>query len=284
MLDHVPSDSMRFNDAMASLFDRAAELLDQQEADPFRVRAYRAGARAMTRLDVSAASVYHSEGLAGLMAIPAIGAVLALAIADVVDTGRWHWLDRLEGTVDPEQVFASVAGIGPVLADRIHDELGIDSLEELERAANDGRLSGIDGFGPRRTRAVRETLATRLRFRPEARSSVEGRRPPDPTKQELLDIDADYRRAASAGRLPLITPRRFNPEHESRLPVMHTSRNGRTYTAMFSNTARAHRLGRTNDWVVIAAEAPADGTWTVVTETQGPSTGQRVVRGRTSGE
>ena len=271
----------QFNQEMAARFERAAELLQHQSADPFRVRAYQAGAAALTRLGEPAAGIYRSEGLPGLIRIPSIGVALSLAIADVVDTGRWHWLDRLEGTVDPVKVFASVAGIGPVLADRIHDELGIDSLEELERAANDRRLAGLEGFGPRRVRAVQETLATRLRFRPRARSSVGAVRMPDPTTRELLEIDAEYRRAAREGRLRMIAPRRFNPTNEAWLPIMHTERNGRSYSSMFSNTSRAHQLGRTTDWVVIAAEAPADGVWTVVTETHGPKTGQRVVRGRT---
>ncbi len=273
-------DEEDFNNAMAERFERAASLLEQQEADLFRIRAYRAGARAMVDLSEPASAIYRRDGLPGLVAIPAIGLVMALSIADVVDTGRWHWLDRLEGTVDPEEVFASVAGIGPVLADRLHDELGVESLEELERAANDGRLSGIDGFGPNRIRAIRETLDARLRFRAGARTAVSGDRGAEPTTQELLDIDADYRRAADAGALPTIAPRRFNPTGAAWLPILHTTRNGRHYTAMYSNTARAHQLGRTNDWIVIAAEAPADGTWTVVTEIRGPNAGQRVVRGR----
>ncbi len=274
-----PIGDEQFNGAMAARFRRAAELLDHQKADRFRIRAYAAGASAMMALEEPSAAIYRRDGLPGLIAIPSIGIVLSLAIADVVDTGRWHWLERLEGTVDPEAVFASVAGIGPVLADRIHDELSIDCLEELERAANDGRLSRIEGFGPERIRAIQETLATRLRFRSQARSAIDGSRRAEPTAQELLDIDADYRRGARDAILPRIAPRRFNPTNEPWLPIMHTSRNGRSYTSMYSNTARAHQLGRTDDWVVIAAEAPFDGTWTVVTETQGPNMGKRVVRG-----
>ncbi len=236
----------------------------------------------MARLDEPASAVYRREGLPGLMAIPAIGLVLGLGIADVADTGTWHWLERLAGTLDPETTFATVAGIGPTLANRIHDTLGIDNLEELERAAHDGRLASVDGFGPRRVRAVRETLETRLRYRsPSGRHWAAGQ-PDEPATQELLDIDAEYRLAAANGHLPVITPHRFNPEHTAWLPVLHTTRGTRHYTAMFSNTARAHELARTDDWVVIYAETPGHGTWTVVTETHGPRTGRRVVRGRTN--
>lgn len=98
---------------------------------------------------------------------------------------------------------------------------------------------------------------------------------------ELLDVDREYRDAASAGRLPLITPRRFNPERRRWLPILHTSRGDRHYTALFSNTATAHALGRTQDWVVIYLDhAVSDGQWTAVTAGSGPLRGRRVIRGR----
>ena len=63
---------------------------------------------------------------------------------------------------------------------------------------------------------------------------------------------------------------------------MHTKRGDWHFTALFSNTARAHELGRTNDWVVIYYydEDHREGQNTVVTETHGPRRGERVVRGR----
>jgi hypothetical protein len=63
---------------------------------------------------------------------------------------------------------------------------------------------------------------------------------------------------------------------------MHAERGGWSYTALFSNTALAHRLGRTDDWVVIyfARAGGPEHQRTVVTETRGPLEGLRVVRGR----
>ncbi|MEX2497684.1 MAG: hypothetical protein WD397_02265, partial [Wenzhouxiangellaceae bacterium] len=98
----------------------------------------------------------------------------------------------------------------------------------------------------------------------------------------LLEVDRDYRRLAKAGKLPTIAPRRFNPEKRAWLPVMHTERDGWHFTVLFSNTARAHQLGRTEDWVVIYFydDEHEEGQHTVVTETQGRLKGKRVVRGR----
>jgi putative hydrolase len=82
--------------------------------------------------------------------------------------------------------------------------------------------------------------------------------------------------------LPKIAPRRFNPSGEAWLPILHTERGEWHFTALFSNTARAHELGRNRDWVVIYfhEDSGPEGQRTVVTETRGPAAGQRVVRGR----
>jgi hypothetical protein len=98
----------------------------------------------------------------------------------------------------------------------------------------------------------------------------------------LLDVDRDYRDGAAAGRLPTIAPRRFNPEGKAWLPVLHKKHGDWHFTALFSNTARAHELGRVHDWVVIYAEDRdhQERQYTVVTPPGGPLAGRRVVRGR----
>lgn len=102
-----------------------------------------------------------------------------------------------------------------------------------------------------------------------------------PSVEELLDVDREYRDGATAGSLPTIAPRKLNPLHESWLPVLHTARGTRNYTALFSNTATAHRLNRTHDWVVIYWEGRnGEKQCTVVTEFRGPLAHRRVVRGR----
>jgi hypothetical protein len=99
--------------------------------------------------------------------------------------------------------------------------------------------------------------------------------------EDLLDVDREYRDKARSGELRLITPRRLNPRREAWLPVLHTTRGDRHYTALFSNTAQAHRLGRVHDWVVVYFDgARGEGQSTVVTEHSGPLRGRRVVRGR----
>ena len=63
--------------------------------------------------------------------------------------------------------------------------------------------------------------------------------------------------------------------------MLHTERDGWSFTALFSNTARAHELGTTGDWVILYYERDGDeDQCTVVTERHGPLSGRRVVRGR----
>jgi hypothetical protein len=98
----------------------------------------------------------------------------------------------------------------------------------------------------------------------------------------LVDVDREYREKAKRGRLPTIAPKRFNPRGESWLPILHATRGDWHFTALFSNTARAHELGKTRDWVVIYLydDRHAERQHTVVTETRGALVGKRVIRGR----
>jgi len=267
------------NRQIAEKLDEMAELLEIQGANPFRVRAYRRAAVALAELDRDLEDIAQSEGMEGLTALPTIGKGIAAAVWEMVHTGRWSQLERLRGSLQPENLFQTVPGIGPALAERIHDELHVDTLEELEAAAYDGRLDGLPGIGPRKLQALRATLATMLgRARRTAeRASIDG-----PGVATLLNIDADYRRLAAAGELPKIAPKRFNPEGRAWLPILHADRDGWHFTALYSNTARAHELGKVEDWVVIYFynEDHEEGQHTVVTETRGPLQGKRVVRGR----
>jgi hypothetical protein len=101
----------------------------------------------------------------------------------------------------------------------------------------------------------------------------------EPRVALLLDVDREYRERAAAGKLIKIAPKRFNPKGEVWLPLLHTVRDAWHFTALYSNTARAHHLGRVTDWVVIYFHKDnlAEGQRTVVTETRGRS-GRRADR------
>jgi len=269
------------NAQIADMLRETATLLETQGANPFRVNAYRNAAAEIVQMPGSVRSVFDEKGMEGLVQLPRVGRGIASAIAEMLVTGRWSQLERLRGTVDAVKLFQSVPGIGPGLAESIHDELHLDTLEALELAAHDGTLERVTGIGPRRASAVRAALATMLR-RTRVRPPAALRPAHGPQAAALLYVDREYREKARAGKLPTIAPRRFNPDGKSWLPVLHAKHDGWHFTALYSNTARAHQLGKVRDWVVIYFydDDHAEGQHTVVTETRGPLAGMRVVRGR----
>lgn len=266
------------NENAAHIFTECADVLRLQKANPFRVNAYLRAARTLRSLEADVRDILEDEGIEGLMKLPGIGKGLAAAIDEIARTGRLSQFDRLRGESSPEALFQSLPGIGPGLAHTIHETLHVDTLEALEVAAHDGRLDDIPGIGSRRAAAIRAGLADILRRGRRYQQTAYAA----PSVATLLAIDERYRRLAAAGKLPKIAPKRFNPEGRAWLPVMHTNRGKWHFTALFSNTARAHELGRTDDWVVIYYYDGdhEEGQNTVVTETHGPRQGQRVVRGR----
>jgi DNA polymerase (family 10) len=280
-MTHSPSKSIP-NREVADVLDRVADLLEAQRASTFRVRAYRRGAETCRALDRPLAEIEKLEDL------PNIGKSLASAITEYLYNGRLMMLERLEGQVSPEALFATIPAVGEELAHRIHETLNIETLEELELAANDGRLDAVPGFGNRRVHSVRDSLEVLLgrssrararRLRARDRSKEE--RPP--TVDTILQVDADYRAKSAAHELHCIAPRRFNPEGKAWLPVYHVEQDGWSFTALFSNSALAHKLDKTRDWVVVFFERDGhEDQCTVVTEHQGEHAGLRVVRGRES--
>lgn len=269
------------NRDIAQKLREVALLLDEQGANRFRIRAYRAAADKLEHLDVPVSTIIDRQGTEGLQALPGIGTSLARSIHTLVVTGRLPMLDRLRGELDSIALLASIPGIGPALATRLHDDLHIHTLEQLEIAAHDGRLADLEGVGPKKLQGIIDSLAARL-GRVRRPAPADGSRKDDePPIEELLDVDREYRESAQAGRLQKISPHRFNPKQETWLPILHTQRGPRHYTAMFSNTALAHQLNTTHDWVILYYDDDhGERQCTVVTGRQPPFTGKRIVRGR----
>jgi DNA polymerase (family 10) len=277
------------NATLARALREAADRLEAQSANPFRVAAYRRGADAVAAWPEGLQAIYERQGIAGLEALPHVGKGIAAALAELLGTGQWRLLDQLRDGGEAGGALLAVPGIGIHLARRLHDELGVDTPEALEAAAHDGRLQQLHGIGPRRAAAIAAAVTTLLdrqrALRQAGRRSATGAMASQvavPPVELLLAIEREYRELAGADQLPRIAPRRFNPAGQAWLPVWHVKRSGWHFTALFSNTARAHELGRVRDWVVIycADEDAAERQYTVVTETRGALAGRRVVRGR----
>ena len=259
-----------------------ASLLEEQRANTFRISAYRNAANVIIKLPQPVSEIVKHQGFKGLVDLPGIGEGIARSIYEYVALGRMSRLESLKGGHDPIALFETIPGVGPKLAHRIIEQLHIDSLESLEVAAHNKRLEKVPGFSPRKVAMVQAWLAQVLgRQRPR----LQPQEPfAEPSVELILQVDRQYRKKVRDADLPMIAPKRFNPDAKAWLPVMHMTKQGWHFTALFSNTARAHQLNRTHDWVVIYFYDDKDheSQHTVVTETHGALTGQRVVRGRES--
>ena len=266
------------NEFVAARLREAADLLAAQQDNPFRVLAYRRAAEAIASLDHSVEELLTEGGVEALDRIPHVGKGIAAAIAEMATTGRWAYLQRLRGSAEPEDVFCAIPGVGPKLAKRLHEELNVGTLEQLEAVLSGPESAAPKGVGERRLSMIRSGLRQLLdRMRPR-RSALQE----EPSIDILLDVDREYREKVALDVLPRITPKRFNPESKAWLPVLHTTRDRWHFTALHSNTSRAHELGRVWDWVVIYFHDDDHGEAqrTIVTETRGPLVDRRVVRGR----
>jgi len=277
------------NEEIADALERISLLLEVQGASNFRVRAYTNAASTARVMKTSLTEVLESEGLKGLEALPNIGKSIASVISELFSTGRIALLDRLEGQASPEELFETVPGIGVRTAHRIHETLGIETLEELELAAHDGRLNRVQGLGRRKIQGIKDALsgilsrssrrrARRLRWLEQEMKELSLYKP---EVALVLEVDQEYREKAARGLLRKIAPKRFNPSGDKWLPIYHIDKGKWSFTALFSNSPLAHKLGRIMDWVIIYSERDGEeDQFTVVTEWQGQLRGRRVVRGR----
>lgn len=267
------------NADIAGRLEEVARILTEQGANRIRVQAFRRAAEVVRDLTQPVSEIFYRQGIAGLDALPGVGLGIARAIRDLILHGRLAMLERLRGHHDPVALIATVPGISKERATQLHDQLGLESLEELEAAAHDGRLEMFGGFAGKRLAGIRDSLAHRLaRIRPVPPPADGSHQPP---VAELLDVDAEYRREVAGGKLPLIAPKRFNPTHEAWLPVLHTTRGKRHYSVLFSNTARAHDLFKTREWVVLYFDGhDGESRAMVITADFGAARGRRIIRGR----
>ncbi|TWT75488.1 DNA polymerase/3'-5' exonuclease PolX [Posidoniimonas polymericola] len=146
------------NRDIAAVFDQVADLLEFQNANPFRVRAYRNGARKLKDLADPLSRLVADD--ADLTAIDGIGKDLAEKIATLVQTGSLPMLTELEQQV-PASVLPMmrVPGLGPKKAAALYNDLKITSLDMLRAACEEGRVRELKGFGKKTEETILAGIA-----------------------------------------------------------------------------------------------------------------------------
>jgi len=177
---------------------------------------------------------------------------------------------------------ATVAGVRQSLATILREEGALEGLKGvgeklaglIQEYVEKGKVDLLQDL-------EKEVPAEKLKAIQEKKSAHTFAKPIDLPVATILEIDEEYRSKAATGKLKMIAPRLLNPEKKAWLPLMARVYKGFKFTVMFSNTPTAHRLGKTNDWVVVYCEkGKGENQCTVVTEQRGALKGRRVIRGR----
>jgi DNA polymerase (family 10) len=159
------------NADIAAVFEEIADLLEIRNENPFRVRAYRNAARQLQGLGVPVADMLARGD--DLTELPGIGTDLAGRIAEIVEHGTCRLLDTLHRQV-PHTVaeLLKIRGLGPKRVRVLYQELDVQTLEQLARAAHDGRIRELPGFGAKTEQAILEAVSRQVKEQPRFKLAV----------------------------------------------------------------------------------------------------------------
>ncbi|HEU0188433.1 MAG TPA: DNA polymerase/3'-5' exonuclease PolX [Gallionella sp.] len=134
------------NADITAIFSEIADLLEIQGANPFRIRAYRNAARILEDLPQEARLLVGRGD--DLTRLPGIGTDLAGKINEIITTGRCGLLERLHRELPPAITeLLKIPGLGPKRVKALYHDLDVQTIEQLHRAAQDGRIHALPGFG-----------------------------------------------------------------------------------------------------------------------------------------
>ncbi len=136
----------KHNADIAAVFEEIADLLEIQGANPFRIRAYRNAARVVGELSQEISRLLEKGE--DLTELPGIGDDLAGKIKEIAGTGHCSLLDRLHTELPPAITeLLKIPGLGPKRVKALYHDLDVQTLEQLYRAARDGKIRDLPGFG-----------------------------------------------------------------------------------------------------------------------------------------
>jgi DNA polymerase/3'-5' exonuclease PolX len=146
------------NATIAKVFNEMAELLEFRGENPFRIRAYRNGAKAIAELDESVESIL-ADPERDLSKVPGIGKTLLDKTETLVSTGTLPQLIELRKQVPPVVIeMARIPGLGAKKAAKLQQELAIESLADLRKACHEDRVGKLPGFGAKTQQAILDGL------------------------------------------------------------------------------------------------------------------------------
>jgi DNA polymerase (family 10) len=162
------------NEDIAAVFDEIADLLEIEGDNPFRIRAYRNGARTLRELGRDIGSLIASGE--DIRRLSGIGENLAAKIHEYLETGRCQALDKLRKQLPADlPQLLKLPGLGPKRVHALFHELDIHTTEQLERAARDGLIQTLPGFGAKTEARILEALQAHAETERRFKLAVVGR-------------------------------------------------------------------------------------------------------------
>jgi DNA polymerase (family 10) len=132
-------------DQIADIFESIAQMLELKGEVVFKARAYTNAARALETFSGDLAKAVAEERLSE---IPGVGKAIAEKITQLVNTGQLEYFEKLKAGIPPGLFdMFSLQGLGPKKIKAVWEKLGVTTLEELEKASQDGRVAALAGFG-----------------------------------------------------------------------------------------------------------------------------------------
>ena len=155
---------------VATVLEQVATLLKLKDANPFRIRAYENGSRTIASLDQDLWELSESGEITG---VKGIGKGIAALIGESLGEGTWGDLQSLYDETPAGMIeMLAIPGLGPKRIKQLHDELGIDSIDELSAACNDDAISSLEGFGDKSQQKILDGIDLLARFQGRRRLNV----------------------------------------------------------------------------------------------------------------
>jgi len=135
------------NQTVAKVLSEIGEYLEMQNV-PFKPRAYEKAALTISGLEEEISEIYKKGGLRALEEIPGVGASIAEKIEELIKTGSCKYHEELKKKTPVNlSELTAVEGLGPKSIKKLYQKLGVKNLNDLEKAAQAGKIGKLEGFG-----------------------------------------------------------------------------------------------------------------------------------------
>ena len=184
-------------DQVAEVLVGIATLLELKGENPFKSRAYENAARAIEALSEPLEKMVAEERLGD---IKGVGEGIQKKITELVTTGKLAYYEELKAATPPGLVaMLDIPGLGPKKIKVLHDELEIETVEQLEQACQGGKIAGLKGFGEKTQTNILEGIARRRAYA--SRHLISEALPRAEPLLEALRSHPDVIRCSAAGSL-----------------------------------------------------------------------------------